>query len=274
MDIWVGLDLGQLTDFTAAAVIRRSVLIDPATRLPERRSRTAGGGFLYRFDAQAIKRYQLGTPYTTIVSHVVEQLRRPELGPKPRLVIDGSGVGVAVVEMFRTALKRFPEIEVHSITITSGRGWSQVGRGMWNVAKVELTGAIREALESRRLKVPPQLGHSDLLKRELLDFKVRITAAANETFAAREGTHDDLVLAVALPVWLANQRQFEMQVDDALEIRPLTREMNAVATEREQLEQDERQALQAEAQAIRRAREEQREWDRLNDENCVEWLDL
>ena len=41
-----------------------------------------------------------------------------------------------------------------------------------------------------------------MLVRELLDFKVKITAAANETFGNfREGTHDDLVLAVAIAAW-------------------------------------------------------------------------
>jgi hypothetical protein len=35
---------------------------------------------------------------------------------------------------------------------------------------------------------------------------VKITAAANETFAAwREGAHDDLVLAVALACWHADR---------------------------------------------------------------------
>ena len=41
-----------------------------------------------------------------------------------------------------------------------------------------------------------------LLRAELLNFRVKITAAANETFGAwREGEHDDLVLAVALACW-------------------------------------------------------------------------
>src|SRR5262249_55869194 len=67
----------------------------------------------------------------------------------------------------------------------------------------ELVAAVRAALESRTLKVANGVQHADVLKRELLDFRVRVTAAANETFSAREGTHDDLVLAVALPVWLS-----------------------------------------------------------------------
>jgi hypothetical protein len=37
---------------------------------------------------------------------------------------------------------------------------------------------------------------------DLLNFKVKVTAAAHETFSAREGAHDDLVLAVAVAAWL------------------------------------------------------------------------
>jgi hypothetical protein len=269
-DIWIGLDLGQLTDFTAAAVLRRTLAIDPATGRVERR---ATGHPYYRFDALAIRRYPLGTPYTAIVQHITGQLERPELAPRPRLVIDGTGVGVAVVEMFRTALKKLPLVECHAITITAGRSWSVTGRHSWNVAKIEIVASVREALEARRLKVPPQLDHADTLKRELLDFRVRITAAANETFSAREGQHDDLVLAVALPLWLANQR-FGCAEMRTLDGSPLTdRELAAITVERAEIEQTEREALAAEASAARELRERSR-WDDDDDpawDQFVRW---
>jgi hypothetical protein len=41
-----------------------------------------------------------------------------------------------------------------------------------------------------------------VLRQELLGFEVRITSAGNDTYGAwREGTHDNLVLAVALACW-------------------------------------------------------------------------
>jgi hypothetical protein len=209
-DLWVGIDLGKLTDYTAAAVIQRSLSITP-NGFPERTSLRFP---LYRFNVLALRRYALGTPYTGIVSHIVEQVRRPLFSSLTRLVIDGTGVGGAVVEMFRTPLSGLGHVEAHSITITGGRSWSKVARYDWHVAKVETVGAIREALESRRLKVPPSLEYAQVLKRELLDFRVKLTAAANETFNARQGSHDDLVLALALPIWLANHRQTEMGVYD------------------------------------------------------------
>jgi hypothetical protein len=246
-DFWIGLDLGQLTDPTAASVVRRSLAIG-ANGWPVRN--TAGFPF-YRFDVLAIKRYQLGTPYISIVSHITDQLRRPEISSRqPRLVIDATGVGNPVVEMFRSALKTRPEIEAHAITITAGRSWSKTARYDWHVAKLELVAAIREALESERLKVPPKIEHAATLRRELSDFRVKISPAANEIFSAREGAHDDLVLATALPVWVANQRVMEMVIDE----NDAPHEFAAIAAEQQALEAAEREAVRLEKEGERAKR--------------------
>jgi hypothetical protein len=84
-----------------------------------------------------------------------------------------------------------------------------------------LVAAVREALELRRLKLAKRpdgtpIDHATTLKNELLNFRVKITAAANETFSAREGLHDDLVLSVALPIWLASLPRFEMSGSDVI----------------------------------------------------------
>ncbi len=41
---------------------------------------------------------------------------------------------------------------------------------------------------------------------KLQAFKVRFTAAGGDTYAARSGEHDDLVMAVALAVWFWGAR--------------------------------------------------------------------
>jgi hypothetical protein len=40
-----------------------------------------------------------------------------------------------------------------------------------------------------------------ILIRELQNYQVKVTPAANEVFNAREGEHDDLLLALALAAW-------------------------------------------------------------------------
>jgi hypothetical protein len=79
----VGLDLGQASDFTALAVLeRRDVADGPAS-----------------YGCRHLERFHLGTPYPTIVSAVAKMFDSPALLGAP-LVVDGTGVGRAVVDMF------------------------------------------------------------------------------------------------------------------------------------------------------------------------------
>ena len=59
-------------------------------------------------------------------------------------------------------------------------------------------------LQAERLKIAAALPEAAVLTQELLNFQVKITMAANDTYGAwREGQHDDLVLAVAMATWYA-----------------------------------------------------------------------
>ena len=81
--------------------------------------------------------------------------------------------------------------------------WNQTGPMGYKVAKTHLVGALLVALETERLKFAPGLKLVPALEAELRDFRVKITAAANQTYGAKSGQHDDLVIAVALAVWVA-----------------------------------------------------------------------
>ena len=43
-------------------------------------------------------------------------------------------------------------------------------------------------------------------QKELRDFRVKISKAAHETYEAREGTHDDLVLSLAIALFVAENQ--------------------------------------------------------------------
>ena len=103
-------------------------------------------------------------------------------------------------------------MEIAPLTITAG---SEVREDRWNrtnhraywVPKIELVSTVQSLLQTRRLRVVPRLALADVLKRELLDFKIKVTASANETFSTgREHAHDDLVLAVAMAAWLGERQ--------------------------------------------------------------------
>jgi hypothetical protein len=54
-----------------------------------------------------------------------------------------------------------------------------------------------------------------VLVKELMNFRVKITAHANDTYDAwREETHDDLVLALAMACWYRGQmmKRHQMQL--------------------------------------------------------------
>ena len=134
---------------------------------------------------------------------------------------------------------------------------NMVARGQWRVSKIQLIAAIREVLESRRFKVSidPATGkpieHAEVLVRELTNFRERITESANMTYEARQGQHDDLVLATCLPIWLGSQRFCTMRTtapsDQSVDwLRP--RETTALDVEQAALEL-ERLALEKAAEA-------------------------
>jgi hypothetical protein len=87
------------------------------------------------------------------------------------------------------------------VTITGGNEVTGGGR-VYSVPKRDLVSALAVLLQSDRLQVAEAIPEAAILVKEMLNFKVKITAAAHDTYGAwREGTHDDLVLAVALTCW-------------------------------------------------------------------------
>ncbi len=69
------------------------------------------------------------------------------------------------------------------------------------VPKRELVRGLVTAFENGRLKIAKGLPLAGALMGELRAFQMRFTAKGRDTYAARSGEHDDLVMAVALAVW-------------------------------------------------------------------------
>src|SRR5262245_7544344 len=188
-DYVLGLDLGQAQDYSALAVLERQ-------RRPDPRDPKATEN---HYAVRHLKRWTLGTRYTAIVVEVAGLVKTPPL-VNPLAGVDKTGVGQAVVDMFRDA--QMPAW-LHAVLITSGFQVLYGDDGAWHVPKKELVSVLQVLLQSRRLKVSQELAHAATLVRELQAFRVKVTVAANETFEAwRERDHDDLVLAVALAAWL------------------------------------------------------------------------
>ena len=206
-----GLDLGQTNDFTALAILERTRPAEPADSWGETfRVRQHGSGIETvpvrptapkrerTYAVRHLERFPLGTSYPAICERMVELFAEPPLR-SATLVIDQTGVGRAVVDMIRRAR---PRASIRPITITAGHDIVPDEAG-WRVPKKELVSALQVLLQSHRLQVASKLPMASVLLKELESFRVKITAAANETFESwRERDHDDMVLAVALAAWV------------------------------------------------------------------------
>jgi len=185
---FVGLDLGQASDFTALAVLEQTFVPDP----------DKPGAHLRHYACRHLERLALGTAYTAVSARLRVLVNTGSLRGST-LVVDQTGVGRAVVDLLRAA--RLP-VQLRAVTITGGHATTLGTDGSLHVPKKELVGALQVLLQARRLKVAQALPEARILQRELLNFQVKLTAAAHETFGTwRQGQHDDLVLAVALAAW-------------------------------------------------------------------------
>lgn len=189
----VGLDLGQVTDFSALAVVEKTVAVDPTT-----------GSALPAISAvRHLERLPLGTPYPKVAQRLVALFDREPLSGGV-LVVDDTGVGRPVVDLLRTLPIK---ATIRPLTITSGSRARLDATGRWRVPKKMLVAVVRALLVSGRLKVADGLPEAGALVRELTGFRVAITPKANETFGAGTTSgHDDLLLAVAMATWEAKSR--------------------------------------------------------------------
>ena len=80
---------------------------------------------------------------------------------------------------------------------------SRPANGMVYVPRREIVRGLATAFKNGRLKIARGLPLAGALMGELQAFEVRLTAGGRDTYAARSGEHDDLVMAVGLAVWVA-----------------------------------------------------------------------
>jgi hypothetical protein len=148
-----------------------------------------------------LQRYPLGTKYGTICDHVAALMWSPQVGAGARLVVDATGVGVAVTDMLEErGLRNFDRV-----TITGGAKVARDGFA-WSVPKRDLVSAVQVLAQNRRLVVSPELPAASTLRRELASFTYKLSDLGHDSYGSwREGSHDDLVLAVALACWRATR---------------------------------------------------------------------
>lgn len=193
---FAGLDIGQLSDYTALAVMERVHLyedrLDRETEVEHR---------MVHLD-----RFELGTPYPEIVEKLAGFFSKPPLKNATRLAVDATGVGLAVFQDLRKV--RLPVREVLPVLITAGHETNQE-KGIWRVPKRELIQPLRVRFEAKSIKIPRGLANLEVLTEELAGYEMKVNQrTGHDSYAndPRETPHDDLVLAAALSYWAMSHR--------------------------------------------------------------------
>ena len=192
----LGLDLGQSSDPSAVTVT------DQYTPLYE----NMHGEVQHRGDpayaVRWIERFDLGTPYRDVVKRVAALKRAPETGESPTLVMDATGVGAPVTEMFDEE-----GLHPEQIVFTSGNRVNTDG-DVHRVPKKDLATTVQALLQSGRIQIAEGLDGAPQLVTEMKRFRVKYTDAGNARFEhANESDSDDVLLSLACALWWADARR-------------------------------------------------------------------
>lgn len=204
----MAVDLGQSSDPTAIAVLRHRKVsywhYVPDWPVPPGSE---------HFDVVHLARLPLGLSYVDQVAEVRRLLARPPLSGTHKvgdfngrptvdrmncdLVIDATGVGRAVADLFTAQY-----VDMTMVTITAGHEQTSVGLGRYHVPKSVLISMLDARLHTGALRFAAELEEAGAMREELRDFRRKVSVAGRYSFEARVGKHDDLVLSVALGLWM------------------------------------------------------------------------
>jgi hypothetical protein len=183
----VGVDVGQVNDHTAVVVLQFEHGPEPVYHLGH------------------AQRFQLGTDYLEIVERIAARLIAQPLDGRAMVAIDATGVGKPIVDLIRPQLP--PGTYFYPIWITGG---ISVGRerGKLTVPKRDLITTTQLLLQNGRLRIANEIPDASALVEELLSYRVTISDAGHDSYGPwREQAHDDLVLALAIAAWTAENKR-------------------------------------------------------------------
>ncbi len=212
--MYVGLDLGQSNDYTAIAVVERITgkAVDPGKSHNLTDIERAGLRWMFQDIAvvpepptappvhhlRHLERLPLGTSYPAVVERVLRLVRLPSLR-EVMLAVDATGVGAPVVDLLLAA--PLP-CALYAIHIHGGDTVSHEGIH-FRVPKRDPIATTQVLLQSGRFKIAQGLPEAATLVNELQNYRVKLDpATAHDSYNARGGAHDDVLLATCMALWL------------------------------------------------------------------------
>lgn len=194
--IIIGVDFGKLHDPTAI-VVTEAIKVDRPGMKPE-----------HRFEVRHMERLPIGTLYPAVGARIAEIVRNLETRPVPDMMyppsitlrVDGTGVGVAAVDIVRDALHGL-QARLVATTLTQGQALNKKTSREWSVGKALLVQRLQALLSIDRIKLPAEHPEAQVMVRELQDFETKIDPDGDAKFGGfKVGSHDDYVNALGLAV--------------------------------------------------------------------------
>ncbi|MBA2518949.1 MAG: hypothetical protein H0V24_04740 [Chloroflexia bacterium] len=231
----VGLDAGQLRDYSALSILERRE--QPAAHAPvpgpvsfaERwgLKKLPAVPMEAHYACGHLERYPLGESYPDQVKRTVATLRQLREtidragGGRLILCLDATGVGVAVADLYREA--DLSGATFAPITIHGGDTPSRDDRGGWRTPKRAIVSYLQVALQTGRLRIAASLPEAAILAQEFRNFRAKIKTSGNDSYGPaadwRESSHDDLLLSIGIAIWYSEHAMGGMSaaMSEALE---------------------------------------------------------
>jgi hypothetical protein len=149
----------------------------------------------YAFRVSYLERLRLRTPYTAQLGRIFAI--KNQLPRAAQLIIDITGVGKALFDMAVEQNLNPIGVVIHSGFEIHRKPYDSVV----TVPKLRLVAELDKHLQTGDLFVHESLKDWPALRRELLAFRPEITRGGTETWNARSGEHDDLVIALGLALF-------------------------------------------------------------------------
>jgi hypothetical protein len=212
----VGVDIGQVTDYTAMVVVKRTIappetaLFAPVGAAPGDRSVRGS----LRFDvvyAKRVKDRRLTQTAREVFERVLKLAPQGSFGERGRisLAVDGTGMGRTVVDVFKDEIDGrrgayLPELDFRPV---NWRGSTESMKppertdGYWGVPWAQAVWPAVVAFQEGQIRIG-RVDDKEQLLHELTHCKLKKTKTGVDKYESwREKDHDDLLSALTLAYW-------------------------------------------------------------------------
>lgn len=193
------VDLGNQGDFTAYSTTFITEKFDDAPEVAGIKRIARDTRYYYWLDM--LERIPLGMSYPEIIRDVKNRMQASLL-KNYRLVVDGTGVGLAILQMM------YEEgLDPLGICITGGNSvgvWrdpkgKKIG---YTVPKRDIIMNMQAIFTGRRISILPTAKDAKTFITELANYKLKISQNGTDTYEAwRDKIHDDLVMSTGIGLW-------------------------------------------------------------------------